>query len=180
MYRQSIIIFGIVVPGALLILASIVIWVMMGKFELKRDSQNKALDARRLSQVNEKKMEKALSFRKGQMEYWNAQLERDVLQNFNETLDSVLSQFDANQIRLLEGSRPQGRGDLGLASGASYARFALVFEGGYGPLQELLAELEAKMPQLIVENMELTVGRSSAGSGASIKLRITCLAWQKI
>lgn len=179
MYKQPIIIFGIVVPGALLILASIVIWVMMGKFELKRDSQNEALEARRLSQVKEKKMEKALSYRKGQMEYWNAQLERDVLQNFNETLDSILVKFDGNQIRMLEGSRPQGKGELALLSNASYARFSLVFEGGYGPLQEVIAELEARMPQLVVENMALSVGASSAGPGASIKLTITYLAWQK-
>lgn len=180
MYRQPIIIFGIVVPSALLILTSIVIWVLMGKFELKRDSQNEALKARQLSQVKERALEKALAFRKGQMAYWNEQLQRDVLQNFNETLDSVLGQFEGNQIRMMEGSRPQGEGELGLMSGASYVRFALVFEGGYGPMQEMMAELEARMPQLTVESMVFAAGSSSAGAGGSIKLTVTYLAWQKI
>ncbi len=179
MYRQSIIIFGMVIPGGVLIVALVGIWVMLGKFELKRDGKIEALKQRQISLITERALEKKLSLRQGEMEYWDEHLKRDTMQSFNENLDSILGNFDANQIRMLEGRRPTGAGEVGLKSKTPYARFALVFGGGFSPMQELLSELELRMPQLLLESSELSMGASTGGQIKSLKLKVSYLAWQE-
>jgi len=176
MYKQAIIIFGIVVPGGILLLALVIIWTMLENFETQRDSRIAAFEMSKVSAVKEKALEGKLTSRRGRMAYWNDHLGRDVIQSFNENLEAALSRFDSNQLRMAAASRPTGEGGVGKEVGADASRFKLTFEGGYGPMQEMLAELELRMPQLLLEQMKISPG-SGRGRERNLTFEVSYTAW---
>ena len=114
------------------------------------------------------------------MEYWNSVFSEDTTQSFNVSLDKIMGRFDGNQLRLAAASRPSGRSAVGAETEAESSLFLLTFEGGFGPMQELLAELEARMPQLVLERLTITPGRHTGkGYQRSLKFEVTYMAWEK-
>jgi hypothetical protein len=180
MYRNAIIIFGMAIPGIGLLVVLVVMWVMLGKFEQTRDRKVAAREQSRLAQLGEKALAAKLEPRRGQMEYWAEHLEKDVTQSMNVSLDAVLKRFDGNQLRMASARRPAGEGLLGSDVEAVASLFEITFEGGFGPMQETLAELETRVPQLVLDKMEIAPG-SHTGQGyrRSLKFTVTYEAWAK-
>ena len=180
MYKQAIVIFGMVIPGGLLLVSLVVMWSMLGKFEVKRELKIAALQKAKQSANLEKSLEKKLIPRRGQMGYWEDHLGRDTTQSFNESLDLILSRYDGNQLSMAAAKRPSGKGALGTRVEASSSLFQLTFEGGFGPLQELVAEVEARMPHVVLERLDISPGKTKGrGKGRNLKFELTYMAWAK-
>jgi len=177
MYRQAIVIFGMVIPGGVLLAALAIGWTLMGKFEKTRDDKVVALEQSRLTMVTERSLEKRLALHEGRMAYWNEHLEGDTVQSFNEKLDAILLGM-GERVMMLEGKRLDGNGLFAKAVETPSERFSMIFEGGFGPMQEFLSELEVKMPQLSLESIEIDVG-SPIGREKNLRFKVTYLAWQK-
>lgn len=180
MYKQAIVIFGMVVPGAVLIAGLITIWVMVGKFDAELSAKEEALKKGKEVQVKEMALKSKLTPRRGQMEYWNEYLQADAAQSLNKGLDKAMARYDGNQLRLAAARRPSSRGGFGDGTEANVALFEITFEGGYGPMQKMLAELEVNAPQLVLERLKISPGaHTGKGYERSLKFEITYMAWAK-
>jgi len=169
-----------VVPGGALLVSLIIMWSSLGKFEEKRDLKIAASKEAQESKIQEKALESLLAPRRGQMEYWEGHLTKDTVESFNENLDMILKRYDSNQLRPPTARRPAGKGVLGRGVEANAALFQLTFEGGFGPMQELMAELEVRMPQLVLEGIKITPAAVQAGGlGQKLKFELTYMAWSK-
>ncbi len=180
MYKQTIIIFGIVIPGAALLIVLAVIWVMLGKFDAERVAKEDALEKAKASSLRERALAAKLEPGKGQMEYWDDVFRKDTIQSFNQSLDKIMGRFDGDQLSLAAAKRPSGSSNIAQETEAKASLFQLTFEGGYGPMQELLAELEARMPQLVLEAMTVSPGKHTGkGYQRRLKFEVTYMAWEK-
>jgi len=180
MYRQAIVVFGMVIPGVLLVAALVAIWVMIGKFEANLSAKEETLKKGKQMQTQEMNLKSKLAPRRGQMEYWNEHLEADTAQSLNENRDKIMARYDGNQLRLLSSRSSSSRGGFGDGLEARANLFDLTFEGGYGPMQKTLAELEALMPQLVLERLKITPGtHTGQGYQRSLKFEVTYMAWSK-
>lgn len=181
-HRQSILVFGIIAPLVLILGISIATFV--GHSKLKRNFQQKvevlASYESAKSQVTELEAFLNIEGRREKAAYWNSKLEKDVVQSLSENLEKILSKYDTEVLRQTEMGQATGFGAIGPKSSHPYTRMQLSFEGGFKPMQLLLAELETEMPQLVLESISITPrpATSEAEKGA-LQFSVVYLCWEK-
>lgn len=180
-HTQSIFIFGLILPCALLFLLLGGIVSGRGKLEKADQAKKEAFTQFTEADTKVRLIESDLSAegRRDQMTYWEEQLGKDFIQSLTQNLNEITGNFDENQLLRTELSRPSSRSPIASATENDYSRFKLSFEGGFGPMQRTLAELEMRMPQLVLESLEVLPGRDNR-SGGSPKLQFNAiyLCWQ--
>jgi hypothetical protein len=112
--------------------------------------------------------------------YWTSKLEKDVVENLTENLDRILAKYDPEVLRQTEMGQATGASAIGPKAKHPHTRMQLSFEGGYKPMQILLAELETEMPHLILESISVTPRPATSDSVKStLQFRVVYLCWEK-
>lgn len=180
-YTQSILIFGLILPCGILLLA--LVGVVHGRSKIQNtdkvrtESYEKYTEASSKLQLIESKL--SSDGRRDQMTYWEEQLGKDFIESLTQNLNEITAEFDESQLLRTELSRPSSRSLLAASTENSHARFKLSFEGGFGPMQRTMAELEMRMPQLVLESLEVSPGSGNySGSVPRLKFEAVYLCWQ--
>ena len=181
-HTQSILLFGLVLPGLVVgILLSIAL-VGRGKLVAQKELKEKEYEefqtsAQQLSAIEE---ELSVEGRSDQMEYWEAELKKEFIQSLTQNLNEITSQFSEDQLIRTELSRPGTRSPIAGVTDNPHSRFKLSFEGGFGPMQIALAELEMRMPHLVLEGLDIQPVRENSGRSSRLHFDATYLAWHDI
>ncbi len=181
-HRQAILIFGIVVPLFLIGALSIATFVGHSKLNWKFEEKVAALERYTTSESQVKELEAFLTTdnRREKIAYWNSKLETDFVESLSKNLDKLLAKYDSEVLRQTEMGQASGLGSLGPKTKHPHARMQLSFEGGYKPMQMLLAELETEMPHLVLESLMIQPKAAiSEGEKSTLKFSITYLCWEK-
>lgn len=180
-YSISIVIFGGVLPFIGLSLFGGFLIYGRAKLHEKRESKEALFatyqqSAGKVANVEE---ELAIEGRAEQMAYWDEQLRKEFVQSLTQNLNEIISQFSEEQLVRTEFSRPGTGSALASKTKNPFTRFNLSFEGGFGPMQTLLTELEVRMPQLVVESLQMKpVADPGPKSKGRLRFDVTYLAWQ--
>ena len=181
-HTQSILLFGLILPCGVLLLVLGGIVYGRGKLETADQVKNQEYDKFTQADAKVRLIESELSAegRRDQMAYWEEQLGKDFIQSLTKNLNEITGNFDEDQLLRTELSRPTARSPIAGTTENEYSRFKLSFEGGFGPMQRTLAELEMRMPQLVLESLKVTPGRSNNLPGGVPKLQFDAvyLCWQ--
>ena len=181
-HTQSILLFGLVLP---LVVMGILLGIAVagrGKLLSQKEVKEQLFESYKESAQALSLIEKELSVegRSEQMEYWESQLKKEFVQNLTQSLNEITSQFSEEQLIRTELSRPSTRSPIASRTDNPHSRFKLSFEGGFGPMQVTLAELEMRMPQLVLEGLEIQPIHDSSKKGSRLKFEATYLAWHDI
>jgi hypothetical protein len=107
-------------------------------------------------------------------------VEKDVVESLTENLDKILAKYDPEVLRQTEMGQATGASAIGPKAKHPHTRMQLSFEGGYKPMQLLLAELETEMPHLILESLSVTPRPTVSDSDkSSLQFRVIYLCWEK-
>jgi hypothetical protein len=82
-------------------------------------------------------------------------LKADQRQLFTQILDTMQKKFEVFELDRSNLVVPAGRGAFGKLAKCDLLRLQSSFEGGVGPMQETLLQLESLMPQACVEKMTI-------------------------
>lgn len=182
-HTQSILFFGLILPG--IAVGILLVIAVAGRSSLfaKKEQKETLYKTFQESAQALAAIEKELSVegRTEQMEYWETQLKKEFVQSLTQNLNEIASQFTEDQLIRTELSRPATRSSVAGKTSNPHSRFKLSFEGGFGPMQIALADLEMRMPQLVLEDLEVKPVRDTSGKGRDkLKFDITYLAWHDI
>lgn len=83
-------------------------------------------------------------------------LQSDPGQLFTRILDTLLPKYQEIELERTGLVFPLDRGKIGRQVQADAARVKSSFEGGFGPMQEALLQVESLMPQATVEELKIT------------------------
>jgi Sec-independent protein translocase protein TatA len=181
-HRQAIVVFGIVAPAFLLIAVSVATFIGSSKLSTSFETKVQTLDRFRTAETQVKELEAFLTTenRREKTAYWTSKLEKDVVESLTENLDKILAKHDSEVLRQTEMGQASGASGLGAKSKHPHTRMQLSFEGGYKPMQLLLAELETEMPHLILESLAVTPRPAVSESDKStLQFRVVYLCWEK-
>jgi len=124
-------------------------------------------------------VEKKLAARSGQMDYWDENLQKGFVQVMNERVTLIMERFKPMQLRLVE-IAPGGVSAIAKNTEAQSSSIMLTFEGGFGPMQFLMGEIETVIPQLELESLDISVGKPTGrGTEKDLKFRVVYSAWSK-
>jgi hypothetical protein len=83
-------------------------------------------------------------------------LQADPGQLFTRVLDSLLPKYQHFELERTSLVFPLDRGRIGRQLQMDLARVKSTYEGGFGPMQEALLQVESLMPQALLEELKVT------------------------
>lgn len=179
-HRQAILVFGIAIP--LLLLGIAFGGVHFGHAKLKRSYQEKVANLERYNTTKAQAVELeaflTMNGRRDQADYWKSKLGQDLVESFTENLDKILAKYEPEVLRQTEIGRAPATGGFGSKTDHPYSKMQLRFEGGFKPMQLLLAELETEMPNLVLESLTVAPKPSNESDRSTLQFGIVYHCWE--
>lgn len=174
-YRQSIIVFCMVVPIALSALvlgvASLSIGNITQSFELKKQkSKNNEMSIK-----SKDILEKQIALEKEHYTRWKELLAEETTSSVATTLRAIMEKLPSKEIQQTAFERPKTVGGFAAQGGQRASSLRISFRGTFRTLQKALLELETRLPQLQLQDMKIDPvgGRSNL-----INMDVTYTAWE--
>ncbi|MCW1924145.1 hypothetical protein OKA05_16375 [Luteolibacter arcticus] len=175
-YRQSIILFGFVVPLA--VCAAIVGGGMFLKSKasasfLEKQGLYKSAENDRIGALG---VEAQISKKRPHMERWLSQVEKETANSITSHLKQIGDALPAKEFQQTAVEYPAGRVGFASVSAQDSTQVRLAFRGTFRSVQQALAELESRMPQLQLQELRID---PSGASSSSLNFQVTYTAWEK-
>jgi hypothetical protein len=175
-YRQSIVLFGIVVPFLLCALAIGGCLIAIGNFQDTLKSKQANFKTNATLQVKIKQLEKEVKEERPHLERWIGDLSKETASSVSNALRRILNDLPPKEIQQTAFERPTTSGGFGSASAQKSSIIRVSFRGTYRTIQRALLELESLMPQLHIVDMKID---PVSGQTSMINIQITYTVWEK-
>lgn len=181
-HRKAIAIFSIAIPSILII--GLLVGILYGRGKLHQSYAEKESDFRSYQQAKTKVAELEahldLDNRREKVAYWNEKLDRDFIQTLSSTVNRILGKYDDAILRQTEMSKATTAAAIGSKTEHPHTLVQMSFEGGFKPMQLLLAELESEMPNLVLEKLSIqAMPARTEGETDKLKFTVIYMGWEK-
>lgn len=181
-HRQAILIFGVAIP--LFCILAITVATFIGSSKLKKTYNDKvaALERYKTAEQQATELEALLTTddRREKITYWNSRVQQDTVQSLTENLGKILAKYDSEVLSRTEMGQASGVSSIGTRTKHPFSRMQLSFEGGFKPMQLLLAELENEMPHLLLESILIRPQPAeSEGQKGNLQFGVVYLCWEQ-
>ncbi|MEK7949056.1 hypothetical protein [Luteolibacter soli] len=175
-YRQSIILFGFVVPFA--ICAVVVGGGMILKSKtsasfLEKQSLYKSAESDRIGALG---IEAQISKKRPHMERWLSQVGKETASSITSNLKQIADSLPSKEFQQTAVDYPNSKGGFATSAAQDSSQVRLAFRGTFRSVQMALAELESRMPQLQLHELKID---PSGSSTSSLNFQVTYTAWEK-
>lgn len=155
-YTKPIIRFGLVTPALFNLILLGGVAAAAAKLSSVRAEKEQRYDeeTKRLAAI--KVIETRISPRRKAFDAQKKLLSTDPGQLFTKILDTSLPKYQEIELERTSLLFPQDRGRVGRSVKCDVTRVKATFQGGIGPMQESLLQLESLMPQAMLEELKIT------------------------
>lgn len=180
-HQQAILVFGVIIPFALIL--TLIGGTLYGRGKLSANHTDKLANFERYktarTQANGLEATMATGKKREKLDYWKSKIDQDFIQSLTENLNKILAKYDSSILRQTAMGQAPGAGSLGTASDSPNSRIQLTFEGGFKPMQLMMAELEKEMPHLLLESLSITSNPASTEDDVDkLTFQVIYLCWE--
>ena len=175
-YRQSIILFGFVVPFAIcaaIVGGGVVLRSKTSATFLEKQTLYKSAENDRVGALG---IEAQIRKKRPHMERWLSQVEKETANSITSQLKQIGDALPPKEFQQTAIEYPTSRGGFATVSAQDSSQVRLAFRGTYRSVQLALAELESRMPQLQLQEFKIDPSTSST---SSLNFQVTYTAWEK-
>ena len=175
-YRQSIALFGIVLP---LIFA---IAVVAGAFYLKTNmaasfaNKQRSYVAHEKSRLGALEVETQIRNKRVYIDQWKAQLSEETKSSLSSNLRKIQEKLPGKEFQTTITETLNGKAGFANATAQKSSQIHLGFRGTFRTVQRAFLELETRMPQL--QLYELKMDPSSTSQASLLNFDVTYTAWE--
>jgi len=175
-YRQSIILFGFVVPLA--ICAAVVGGgvVLKSKTSASFGEKQTLYKSAENDRVGSLGIEAQISKKRPHMERWISQVEKETANAITSHLKQIGDSLPPKEFQQTAVEYPTNRTGFATVSAQDSSQVRLAFRGTFRSVQLALAELESRMPQLQLQEFKID---PSSSSSSTLNFQVTYTAWEK-
>lgn len=175
LYRQPIILFGIVLPvlcaAAVVGVGYVVKSRMVASFENKQ-STYKTYEQGRLAGLE---VEAQVTRQRQHLDRWNEQLSQETASAVATNLREISENLPSKEIQQTAFERPSSSGGFGAAAAQRSSQIRIAFRGTYRTLQRAFLELETRMPQLQLQEFKMD---PISTHSSLVNFQVTYTAWE--
>ena len=175
LYRQTIILFGIVVP---MVAAAAVVGVsfmlksrMVASFNNKQ-SNYKTYEQGRIAGLE---IEAQVTRQRQHLDRWNESLSQETASAVATNLRGIIDQLPGKEIQQTAFERPAGSAGFGTVAAQKSSQVRISFRGTYRTLQRAFLELETRMPQLQLQELRMD---PVANQTSLMNFQVAYTAWE--
>ncbi len=175
LYRQTITLFGIVLP--VLAAAALVGIGFMMKSKMTASFENKQRNYKTYEQsrLAGLEIEAQVTRQRQHIDRWNTQLSQETASAVTTNLREISEHLPSKEIQQTAFERPSANGGFGSTSAQHSSQIRIAFRGTFRTMQRAFLELETRMPQLQLQ--ELRIDPSSSQSSL-LNYQVTYTAWE--
>jgi hypothetical protein len=175
LYRQTIVLFGIIVPIAIAALTVGACYLLRSKVVASYDNKVNSYKAYEVTRLSSLEVEAKVSKDRQHLERWTEQLKQETASAVTTNLREISEHLPAKEIQQTAFERPNGNGGFGTSSAQASSQIRIAFRGTFRTMQRAFLELETRMPRLQLQ--DLKIDPSSSGS-ALLNFQVTYNAWE--
>lgn len=175
LYRQSIILFGIVLP--LLIGAAVIGVCSMLKSKMVASFENKQKHYRSYEQsrIGALEIEAKIGRQRPHVERWARELSEETASAVNNHLRSISEKLPSKEFSTTGFDRSNTSGGFGSISAQRSSQLRIGLRGTYRSVQRAFLELETRMPQLQLQELRIDPASSQA---SLLNINVSYTAWE--
>ena len=177
-YRQSIVLFGIVLPILLLCLLLAGCLLLKEKMASSFTNNQALFKIYETSRVNALEIETRIVNQRGYLEYWNALLAKEAASAVNSQLSAIAETLPSKEYQKAGFDRTAGAAGLGTATAQQSSQIRIAFRGTFRTMQRAFLELESRLPQLQLQELRITPNASQQGQSPLLNIQVTYTAWE--
>lgn len=174
-YRQTITLFGIVLPviaaAALIGVGFMLKSKMVASFENKQRN-HKTFQQGRLAELE---IEEQVTRQRPHVDRWTAQLSQETASAVTTNLREISEHLPSKEIQQTAFERPSATSGFGAVSAQGSSQIRIAFRGTYRTMQRAFLELETRMPQLMLEELRID---PSVTQSSLLNIQVTYTAWE--
>ena len=175
LYRQNIILFGIVLP--VLVAAVFVGICFFAKSKMTASFEHKQANYRTYEQsrLAAMEIETQVVRQRNHLDRWKQQLSGETASTVATNLREIIEKLPSKEIQQTSFERPNSGGGLGAATAQNSSQIRIAFRGTYRTLQRAFLELETRMPQLQLQELRID---PSTNQSSLLNVQVTFNAWE--
>ncbi len=160
-YKQSITLFGFVIPILLVVVFSIVCIVVSGNIKAKAALRETAFAQHNTLQAQVTQLQAGMRDKRIANEEWEKVLSTDIRPSLQYNLKNILEKYSFRQVAQTGFFRPMTAGRLAIGAKQPSSSVTLKFRGTYLPMEKVLIELESRLPQMQVNTFNISRERTA-------------------
>lgn len=175
LYRQTIILFGLVLPivvAALLAGGGFFLKSKMVESYNNKLTHYKSSEQSRLAALE---IESKVIKQRQYVDQWNTQLSQETASQVTTHLREISEQLPSKEIQQTSFDRSNGKTGFGSITSQNSSELRLAFRGTYRTVQKAFLELETRMPQLQLQELRID---PSSGQSNLLNFQVTYTAWE--
>ena len=174
-YRQAIILFGIIVP---VLVAAAVIgggFMLKSKMETSFDTKQKTFKIYEQGRLSGLEIETQVIRQRHHLDRWNEQLAQETASAVATNLRKICERLPSKEIQQTAFERPGAAGGFGAVAAHKSSQLRIAFRGTFRTLQRAFLELETLMPQLQLQELQISPNSSQS---YLLNFQVTYTAWE--
>lgn len=175
-YRQSIVLFGFVLPFvvcAAIVGGGIAIKAKASTSFQQKQALYKTAETNRIGALG---IEAQVSKKRPHVERWISQIEKETANSITSHLKEIGDMLPAKEFQQTAFERPTGTTGFASSSAQNSSQVKLAFRGTFRSVQKAFIELETRMPQLQLQDFKID---PSSSSTSTLNFQVTYTAWEK-
>lgn len=176
LYRQTIILFGIVIP--VLVAALIVAggYVMHSKMQASYEDKKEKYAQYEAGRNRSNQIEAQVIQQRDDLKRWEELLSQQTASTTQTTLREIYEKLPKKEIQQTAFTPQESRAGLGQSTAQKSSQIQIAFRGTYRTMQRAFLELETKMPQLQLQEFKM---EPISNSASMMNFQVTFTAWEK-
>lgn len=175
LYRQPIVLFGIIIPTIAAALVVGIFFMMKSKMDESFENKKTTFKSYEAGRLSGFEIEAQVGRQRDHINRWKTQLSQETASAVTTNLREISEHLSSKEIQQTAFERPSGKGGFGSISAQGSSQIRIAFRGTFRTMQRAFLELETRMPQLQLQ--ELRIDPSSSTSSL-LNFQVTYNAWE--
>lgn len=175
LYRQTIALFGIVLPIALAAVLVGIGFLLKSRMTASFENKQAKFKAYEMGRMAGLEVETQVTRQREHVERWNSMLSQETASAVTINLREIYEHLPSKEIQQAAFERLQVKGGFGAVSAQGSSQIRIAFRGTFRTMQRAFLELETRMPQLQLQ--ELRIDPSSTQSSL-LNFQVIYTAWE--
>ncbi len=174
-YRQSIILFGIVLPALAAVAVIGVGYVVKSKITASYQHKLQHYSGHEMNLKTAMALEAELSKQRPHFERWQKDLSEETASTVTSHLRSIATLLPAKEYQQTAFDPSSTASGFGSASAQNASQLRIAFRGTYRTMQRAFLELETRMPQLQLQELKID---PSQNQNSHLNFQVTYTSWE--
>lgn len=175
LYRQSIIVFGVVLPTV--VAAAVVGLGFMARSHMEASFATKenSYKANQMSRMQAQQIEKQVISQQADVKRWESQLAQESASAVTSCLRDIAEHLPKKEFQQTAFDPSNTKGGLGSSTAQDSSQLRIAFRGSFRTMQRAFLELETRMPQLQLQELKID---PSSNQSSLLNFQVTYTSWE--